>query len=69
MNNIEINDWVEILQENLKPFKITAPVAHFGRVVETSQISSKVIVEIWGRPNSCTNYFPLEFSNQRLRKV
>jgi hypothetical protein len=66
---IKVNDWVEVLQENLQPYKPTAPVAHFGRVVKTSKNFTHVAIEIWGRPNSATNYFPLKFNNSRLRVV
>lgn len=69
MNNFSVNDWVEVLQPNLKNYKPNAPVAHFGRVVDTDSEFSKVVIEIWGRPNSCTNYFPLTFPNNRLVKV
>jgi hypothetical protein len=66
---IKVNDWVEVLQENLRPYKPTASVAHFGRVVKTSKTSSQVVIEVWGRHDSFTNYFPLKFNNSRLRVV
>ena len=69
MNNFNVNDWVEVLQPNLNSYRPNAPVAHFGRVVETDSNYSKVVIEIWGRPNSFTNYFPLQFQNSMLRKV
>ena len=69
MTNIQINDWVEVLKPDLNKYRPSAPVAHFGRVVSTDQDTSEVVIEIWGRPNSCTNYFPLRFANNQLIKI
>lgn len=69
MSSIQVNDWVEVLKPDLTKYKPNAPVAHFGRVVETDENFSHVVIEIWGRPNSSTNYFPLKFPNKQLVKV
>jgi len=64
-----VDDKVKVLREDLSQFKITCPVAHIGKIVQTNTKTSFVEIEVWGRPESMTRYFPLEFSNDRLVKI